>query len=83
MHVDQLPHFTIFTHTYILNNRVQINSQPVPSPSGFSIPMAPGSNLSGAYETTSKNQNLKLMIPGPATGPNTRSAAESPDVRYN
>ena len=44
--------------------------------------MAPGSNLSGAYEATSKNQNLKLLIPGPATGPNTRSAAESPDVRY-
>ena len=70
-------------YTITTRNRVQINSQPVPSPSGFSIPMAPGSNLSGAYETTTSSKNLKLIIPGPSTGPTTRSAAESPDVRYN
>lgn len=79
-------HNTFLPLLFIITHRAPVHSLPVPSPSGFSIPMAPGSNLSGAYEASSSattTSNLKLIIPGPPTGPSTRPTSESPDVRQN
>ena len=40
-------------NTFLVNKGSHIGSMPVPSPSGYSIPMAPGSNLSNAYSQSS------------------------------
>lgn len=46
---------------FLTSNGLQRASLPVPSPSGYSIPMAPGSNLGNAYSQSSNIAQVEMQ----------------------